>query len=87
MKNNTFASITEEMATLYEKKNTAYDGAFSKRYAKRGLAYAVDKISEKCDRLVALESNPNIDNNGESIEDTLIDLANYAVMTLIELRK
>lgn len=87
MKNDTFSKITEEMELLYEKKNAAYDGAFAKRYAKSGLSYAVNKIGEKCDRLSALERNPDIDNLGESIEDTLIDMANYCVMTLMELRK
>ena len=47
----------------------------------------MNKIGEKCDRLSALERNPDIDNLGESIEDTLIDMANYCVMTLMELRK
>lgn len=57
MKNDIFSKITEEMKLLYEKKNTAYDGAFAKRYAKSGLSYAVNKIGEKCDRLSALERN------------------------------
>ena len=31
--------------------------------------------------------HPNIDNLGESIEDTLMDLASYSIMTLMELDK
>lgn len=34
-----------------------------------------------------LSHNQEIDDLGESIEDTLIDLANYCVMTLMEIRK
>lgn len=82
-----FTAVLNKMLSTYSLKNKAYDGAFAKRYAKRGLTYAVDKISEKCDRLVALEANPNIDDFGESIADTLLDMANYCVMTLVELNK
>ena len=82
-----FVVVLNKMLDTYTVKNKAYDGAFAKRFAKRGLAYAVDKISEKCDRVVALESNPDIDNFGESIEDTLLDMANYCAMTLVELNK
>ena len=32
-----------------------------------------------------LATNPDIDNLGESIEDTLKDMASYCIMTLIEL--
>lgn len=34
-----------------------------------------------------LSHNQEIDDLGESIEDTLIDIANYCVMTLMEIRK
>ena len=37
--------------------------------------------------MVNLVKNPNIDDLGESIEDTLRDMSNYCIMTLIELNK
>jgi hypothetical protein len=37
--------------------------------------------------LCNLATNPNIDNLGESIEDTLKDLAAYSIMTLMEIHK
>ena len=42
-------------------------------------------MSDKFNRLDTLY-NKNNNKVNESIEDTLLDLANYAVMTLVELR-
>ena len=81
-----FKQIATELAELYEKKNAAYGGSFSDTYKKLGLISAVTRISDKNNRLCNLATNPNIDNLGESIEDTLKDMASYCIMTLIELR-
>lgn len=84
-----FRQIATEIATeigdLYEKKNKAYGDSFSDTFNKLGLISAVTRISDKYNRLCNLATNPDIDNLGESIDDTLRDLAAYSIMTLIEL--
>lgn len=82
-----FKTIADELCALYERKNNAYGNSFGDTYQKLGLISAATRISDKYNRLCNLVKNPNIDNIGESIEDTLQDLAAYAIMTLIELRK
>lgn len=82
-----FKTIADELCALYERKNNAYGNSFGDTYQKLGLISAATRISDKYNRLCNLVKNPNIDNLGESIEDTLQDLAAYAIMTLIELRK
>lgn len=72
---------------LYIKKNKAYGNSFSDTYEKLGIISAVTRISDKYNRLVNLSVNQDIDNLGESIRDTLIDMANYAIMTVVELDK
>jgi hypothetical protein len=81
-----FKHITQELCDLYEKKNKAYGNSFGDTYKKLGIISAVTRISDKYNRLCNLTTNPNIDNLGESIEDTLKDLAAYAIMTLVELQ-
>lgn len=81
-----FRQIAKELGDLYEAKNKCYNNSFGDTYKKLGLISAVTRISDKYNRLCNLAKNKDIDNLGESIEDTLQDLAAYAIMTLIELR-
>lgn len=86
-RNKEFEEITDKLNTLYAKKNAAYDNSFSKTFNSLGIISAVTRISDKYNRLENLVKNSNIDNLGESIEDTLMDLASYSIMTLMELNK
>ena len=81
-----FKEIANGLGELYEKKDKCYGGSFSSTYQKLGIISAVTRISDKYNRLCNLATNPDIDNLGENLEDTLKDLASYAIMTLIELR-
>lgn len=81
-----FKAIADSLCRLYEMKNTAYGNSFGETYQKLGIISAVTRISDKYNRLCNLATNPDIDNLGESIEDTLRDMASYCVMTLMELQ-
>ena len=48
--------------------------------------YALGSIKNKVNRLVTLMSGQEAQVD-ESIEDSLIDLASYSLMTLVEIRK
>lgn len=80
-----FREIAKELGDLYEKKNLAYGNSFSETYNKLGIISAVTRISDKFNRLCNLATNPDIDNLGESLEDTLRDMASYCIMTVMEL--
>lgn len=85
-KNELFRKYANEIGDLHEKKSKAYGDSFGQTYAKLGIISAVTRISDKYNRLCTLVTNDDIDDLGESIEDTLIDLAAYSIMTLIEHR-
>lgn len=80
-----FKKIATELGDLYEKKNRCYGNSFSDTYKKLGIISAVTRISDKYNRLCNLATNPDIDNLGESLEDTLRDMASYCIMTVMEL--
>ena len=83
-----FRAITTAMATLYEIKNADYGNSFGETYQRLGLISAVTRIQDKCHRLCNLavpQGQQQV--KDESLRDTLIDLANYAIMTLIELEE
>lgn len=80
------SDICAKLTALYERKNHDYGDSFGKSYAEWGLPMACIRLSDKLNRLKAYAKNTDLKVNDESIEDTLMDLANYAVMTLIELQ-
>ena len=78
-----FRAIAEEIAALYEKKDKAYGSSFNDTYKRLGIISAVTRISDKYNRLCNLATNPDIDNLGESLDDTLRDMAAYCIMTIM----
>ncbi len=76
-----FRKIVTEMADLYEKKNRNYGDSFGKLYKDLGPIAGLVPLHNKLDRLTNLIKGDS--NNFESIEDTLTDLACYAIMNLI----
>ena len=80
--------ICEELNQIYEIKNERYNDAFSKSFDEYGLTMSCIRLEDKLHRLKALSKNKELDNQkDESMKDTLKDLANYAIMALIELNK
>jgi hypothetical protein len=80
-----FKKIALELCNLYEAKDKCYNNSFGDTYKKLGIISAVTRISDKYNRLCNLATNPDIDNLGESLEDTLRDMASYCIMTVMEL--
>ena len=76
--------IAEELNAIYIFKNHDYGDSFGETFKKLGIISAVTRIADKTNRLVNLSVNER-QVEDESIEDTLRDLANYAILTLIEL--
>ena len=75
-----------DMNALFAKKNHDYGDSFSETYRKLGIISAVTQITHKYNRLVEIVTSGHQEIPEETIEDTLIDLANYALMTVLELR-
>ena len=82
---NDFDTILLKMSELYNKKNHDYGDSFTKSCNEFGLTAPIIRLSDKLNRLKTLsQTSPVI--GDERIEDTLLDLANYAVMTLVWLK-
>lgn len=76
--------ICKELNSLYKAKNHDYGDSFGETFDKLGIISAVTRITDKVNRLQSLCTKEQKVQD-ESIKDTLIDLANYAIMTLIEI--
>lgn len=86
MKTELHARICSELTALYERKNHDYGDSFGKSFVEYGMAMPCIRLEDKLNRLKALTRNGNQQVSDESIDDTLMDLANYAIMTLVERR-
>ena len=82
-----FKDITDEMNALYERKNHDYGNSFSETFRKLGIISATTRMLDKMNRIVSLVTKDQQKVNDESLRDTLIDIANYAVMTIMEIDK
>lgn len=83
-KSTLHASICAGLTDLYTRKNHDYGDSFAKSYQEWGLAMPCIRLDDKLNRLKSLAKN-SAQVQDESIRDTLLDLANYAIMTVIEM--
>lgn len=79
------AEICEELNKLYERKNHDYGDSFHKTFIEEGMAMARIRLGDKFSRFKTLTRKGKQEVEDESIRDTLIDLANYAIMTILEM--
>lgn len=77
--------ICTEINELYAKKNHDYGDSFHQTFEEEGMAMARIRLGDKFNRFKTLSRGNEQKVNDESIRDTLIDLANYAIMTVLEM--
>lgn len=76
--------ICDKTHELYKVKNSDYGDSFAQMRRRYPNVIAM-KLWEKVNRLCTVMDNPdNQKVKDESIEDTLMDIANYALMELTE---
>lgn len=80
--------ICEQLNSIYQSKNHDYGDSFGKTFQSLGVISALTRITDKYNRAVSLCTKSKFDQKvmDESIEDTFMDMANYCIMTLIELQ-
>ena len=78
-----FKKLTAEMADLYEEKNRNYGNSFDKSLDEDGLLVSKIRLGDKFNRFNSLLKQQSNGTSDESIKDTLIDLANYAIMSVM----
>lgn len=81
-----FMDITINMAKTYAAKNHDYDNSFEQSCDKFGIIASVVRLGDKMNRIESLTTK-EAEIKEESIKDTLLDLANYAIMTVMWLNQ
>lgn len=77
-------SICDELNKIYTKKNQDYGDSFGEQFQEYGITSAAIRIEDKLRRFKNLiKQQAQVED--EKMEDTLLDMANYCIMTVIEL--
>lgn len=79
-----FSDILLEMCETYEKKNADYGNSFGDTIREFGFIPAVARINDKLNRIKKMVKGEKMNVN-ESVRDNLIDIANYCILTVIEI--
>ncbi len=77
-----FKELCKSMIKTYVKKNHDYGNSFEKSLDKFGIVAGVVRIGDKMNRIESLTVK-KAQVTDESIRDTLMDMANYCVMTVM----
>ena len=77
--------ICEYLNDLYARKNADYGDSFHQTFLEEGWAMPRIRLSDKLNRFKMLSRSGDSLVKDESLRDTLIDLANYAIMSVMEL--
>ena len=85
--NNKFIEYTNYLADTLQEKNLAYGDSFTKTMDNWGLEALGIRLSDKLSRIASLVKQGKLKENDESLEDTLLDLAGYAVLGIKYLKE
>lgn len=77
--------ILDNLHQLYISKNSDYGSSTHDTYKKYGLTSFLVRLEDKLNRARTISKQEALVKD-EKIEDTLLDLANYAILAVMELR-
>lgn len=73
---------------LYARKNHDYGDSFHLTFVEEGMAMPRIRLGDKFNRFKTLSRKLDAQRvSDESLKDTLLDLANYAIMTVLEMEE
>lgn len=82
-----FKEITKGMCDVFRRKNHDYGNSFEQSLDEEGLAASRIRMGDKWNRFKSLSKGEKAQVNDESLRDTLLDMANYAIMTVMWMDK
>ena len=84
---NPFKFYTDKLAATLQEKNQAYGDSFTESVDKFGKTVIAVRLSDKFNRICNLIKRGELKENDESLEDTLLDTAGYAILALKYLKE
>lgn len=79
--------LLDNMHDVYVRKNHDYGDSVHETYERYGMTSFLVRMEDKMNRIRTLDEAKDIKVKDEKMEDTLLDLANYAILAIIELKR
>lgn len=79
-------NICKELNKIYEKKNNDYGDSFHRSFQEYGPIVSCIRLEDKLNRLKSIVKGKKMQVTDESEIDTLLDMANYAILSIMELQ-
>lgn len=87
MKKDIYNAILTDLSTTYEAKNADYGDSVGDTYKKFGDVSFLTRITDKYNRILSLADKGECGAvKDESMDDTILDIANYCILWLVERR-
>lgn len=80
----TYPELFKKLKAIYVEKNAAYGNNGHETFKEFGIVSYLIRISDKIKRYESL-TRDNVDDYGESVEDTILDTINYCIMCIGEI--
>ncbi len=77
-----YQDTLNDMTETFYLKNERYGDSFTQTMDDYGMVTAMIRITDKFNRMKTLYQNRDLDADDEPIMDTMLDMANYLVMTI-----
>lgn len=82
-----FKSLTSDMIATYSRKNRDYGNSFCRMCREYGHTYPIIHLDEKLARIKSILLTGDNAVKDETAVDSLLDLACYSLMTIMELQE
>ena len=83
-----FRDLTSRMNDIFQAKRNDYGPSTEDTFKRYGAVSLLVRMRDKLNRLDnLLVTKTSSSVNDERVEDTLLDLANYALITILEMKK
>lgn len=82
---NRYRKVSDEMFNLFVRKNKDYGDSFHITFQEEGFAMPRIRMTDKLERIKNISRKGETSVTDESLRDTLMDLGNYCIMTVMEM--
>lgn len=81
-----FMSLTRQMLETFKKKNADYGDSTTQTFKEFGLTSYAIRLNDKLNRIKSFCKNGELEVKDESCIDTLLDIANYCLLAVIDIK-
>lgn len=82
-----YEETLNELARTFFLKNERYGNSFTDTMEDYGLVSSIVRITDKFNRMTTLFQNTELGCDDEPLKDTMLDMANYLIMTVAYMRE